>query len=455
MAARVSVTALQLAFRVSVTGTRMIPAAMEATVRKAVAEILGAIRATVERLAAMPGMHEIYAAPSGRVVPHLRVVSPLAEGADRLVAEEALKRGYALDAILPFEQSEYERDFPESLDRFRTLLAHAGGRVLALDGGRGVAEWRSYEAVGRHVVRNCDLVIAIWDPDVPPKGRGGTEDTILFAVETGLPVWWIDASGRRPAALVETSEHFRDLMGAPRNEDARARLDAGIEHRLVPPTPERGVERGLLDRLVATMRRFARLEPDPLRAFLTERERRRADWRLFDRVMHVAARGSPFRWPDAQLPVPAVSQSDDGYWSGISNRTRRLSIRCADRHRNAGLFMIGFLALGAAAGAIGLALQVSDIGRDGFVLVVAALSVALVCGLATADRLGRWKERWEGYRALADLARAQQALGWIGWNLTQADTEQVRLFDVAEVGSNRLRRQGDRVASAHHRTRRS
>ena len=59
------------------------------------------------------------------------------------------------------------------------LLARAEGRVLEIDGGRGPNhEWRSYEAVGRLIVRNCDLLIAIWDDEVPPKGLGGTRDTI-------------------------------------------------------------------------------------------------------------------------------------------------------------------------------------------------------------------------------------------------------------------------------------
>ena len=177
LAAPVSAAALPLAFRIGVTGTRDIPAAAEPTVRHAVADILDAVRATVERVAAIPAVSGIYASPQGRIVPFLRIVSPLAEGADRLAAEVALKRGYVLDVALPFEQPEYERDFPGSIDGFRKLLAHAGGRVLALDGARGMDEWRSYEAVGRHVVRNCDVLLAIWDPDVPAKGRGGTEDT--------------------------------------------------------------------------------------------------------------------------------------------------------------------------------------------------------------------------------------------------------------------------------------
>ena len=66
------------------------------------------------------------------VPPALRANSPLAEGADRLFATEALALGYHLTCIMPFAQSEFERDFeaphaigPDPLDDFRTILARA------------------------------------------------------------------------------------------------------------------------------------------------------------------------------------------------------------------------------------------------------------------------------------------------------------------------------------------
>src|SRR5207245_202586 len=96
--------------------------------------------------------------------PLLRLISPLADGADRLVAEEGLRLGYRLEAALPFAQAEYEQDFdPPSREQFHALLAEtmadppvAPARMLALDGSRGGLADASYEAVGRLVVRNCD-----------------------------------------------------------------------------------------------------------------------------------------------------------------------------------------------------------------------------------------------------------------------------------------------------------
>src|SRR3954462_12504642 len=65
------------------------------------------------------------------------LLSPLAEGADRLAAEVALARGITLRVPMPMVQSEYEKDFPEreSLEEFRKLLnaAEASWLVRADD----------------------------------------------------------------------------------------------------------------------------------------------------------------------------------------------------------------------------------------------------------------------------------------------------------------------------------
>ena len=57
----------------------------------------------------------------------LIIVSPLAEGADRIVAEEGLLLGYALHALLPFPREHYLQDFltAESRRAFERLLADA------------------------------------------------------------------------------------------------------------------------------------------------------------------------------------------------------------------------------------------------------------------------------------------------------------------------------------------
>ena len=78
----------------------------------------------------------------------LVIVSSLAEGSDRIVAAAGLAVGFALQAVLPFEKAEYERDFetPMSRSEFEELLGHACD-VFELDGAADERP-RAYEAAG-------------------------------------------------------------------------------------------------------------------------------------------------------------------------------------------------------------------------------------------------------------------------------------------------------------------
>lgn len=112
--------------------------------------------------------------------PHttFELLTPLAEGADRLAAEEALASGIKLVVPLPMAQAEYERDFTtaESLATFRQLLREADSQVdpgeeeLAKDGDTRA---RRYAAVGDYIARNSHVLILLWDGKDNQK-LGGT-----------------------------------------------------------------------------------------------------------------------------------------------------------------------------------------------------------------------------------------------------------------------------------------
>ena len=111
----------------------------------------------------------------------LRVISALAEGADRLVAEVALENGCELIAALPLEAVEYERDFPDSLGEFRALLARIpASQVFAVplaEGSTGQSvrdtsahRVRQYAQLGDFIALHSHLLVALWD------GQAGTAD---------------------------------------------------------------------------------------------------------------------------------------------------------------------------------------------------------------------------------------------------------------------------------------
>ena len=120
------------------------------------------------------------------------ILSPLAEGADRLVAEEVLKtEGARLEVVLPMPAEDYELDFRTvvSKEKFRQLLAKAGKRHEIPGMARNpempaenAADSRvvAYKLAGRFVVDRCDLLIAIWD-EKPPRNMAGTAAILEYA----------------------------------------------------------------------------------------------------------------------------------------------------------------------------------------------------------------------------------------------------------------------------------
>ena len=165
-------------FRIGVTGHRELadPDALRAAIRKAQ-------RGLIELLPVAPaaGVTSV-------------VVSALAEGADRLVAEEILADPDArLEVPLPLSPADYEEDFKTeaSKEEFRRLLTRASAIWPA-----PAAEDRNeaYEQAGRYMVDRCDALIALWDGE-DPRGQGGTAEIVAYAQENGVPIAWVNTRG--------------------------------------------------------------------------------------------------------------------------------------------------------------------------------------------------------------------------------------------------------------------
>lgn len=182
----------RLAVRVGVTGHRPVGLDKAETdlLRVQVNEVLKHIKSVAAEI--KTSFESLY---SDGASPLLRVISPLAEGADMLVAEEGLAEGYELQCALPFGRGEYERDFTDddSFGKYKILLGKATS-VLELGGSRATSdlENEAYQTAGRMVLAQSDVLIAIWDGE-EEKGKGGTGQMVRESLINEIPVVWISS----------------------------------------------------------------------------------------------------------------------------------------------------------------------------------------------------------------------------------------------------------------------
>jgi len=125
----------------------------------------------------------------------LQLITPLAEGSDRLVADIADELGVNLIVPLPMPQADYERDFssPAAVEIFRDSLKKS--RVIHLRtlrqarSGELDAEDRShqYAQMGIFISNHSQVLLALWDGKQSNK-IGGTASVVnyhLTAVMSG------------------------------------------------------------------------------------------------------------------------------------------------------------------------------------------------------------------------------------------------------------------------------
>src|SRR6266511_5181913 len=147
--------------------------------------------------------------------PHtpLILLSPLAEGADRLAARVALKNGVRLIVPLPMPQDLYERDFeaPASRAEFNALLQQAESCfALPLNGtaeedirSQGEARNDRYTFVGAYIAQHSQILVALWD-GASADAVGGTAQIVRFKLE-GVPERYVPpASASHPLDPAES-----------------------------------------------------------------------------------------------------------------------------------------------------------------------------------------------------------------------------------------------------------
>ena len=411
---------LSLTLRLGVTGHRALPSPAIPAVEAAVDAFLRAVEAELRMISGLAAAKSIYRVSiDGQITPNIRVVSPLAEGADRIVAAAGAKLGAELYFPLPFAKATYERDFDsEGLEEFRQVLGK--GNVFELDGDRDdpTARVESYQAIGRFVVGCSDILIAIWNGKAA-RGIGGSTEIVSYAIQSGVPVWWIDESGQSPPKWLGDSAALNNLDSAVAGEKAFAEMRAWIGRLALPPSVADPEREGPLGALAGGISRLWQLDQAPIEEFFNEPPlQSRLIWRAYEFMMAAVAPALA----GAPRPLPTSSIIGEAYWRQLHEAPDRLAKAYADRYRSSYVLiaLLAFIALGAGA-----VTGDQGVGVSLIVAVLEVVAVMAITALVTLNQSRRWHERWITYRLLAELCRKQYALAALGRSLPGSDVSQL------------------------------
>ena len=115
-----------------------------------------------------------------------RLLSPLADGADRLVADiylEIFKEEAKLIVPMPFSQERYMEDFDETSKKEFLEYLKISDEVLEVTNDQGC----HYKSMGYYVVNQSNTLLALWDGTFNHKS-GGTGDIVAYARSQGKEV---------------------------------------------------------------------------------------------------------------------------------------------------------------------------------------------------------------------------------------------------------------------------
>ncbi|MBD3585112.1 hypothetical protein HHX48_05110 [Salinimonas sp. HHU 13199] len=370
--------------------------------------------------------------------PVLRLISSMADGADRLLLEPSLvKEDYELACVLPFDAREYAKDFDADSQRIYFELlqkAHYGtpeSKVLELDGRREEADI-AYRDCAEVLVKNCDVLIALYDGK--DKAGYGTAWTTTLALSEKIPVIWIDTeyacqlyfmhreNGKTiTEPFTETALHkwlghillFDTLLCAPddvRKNDLTWRIlqrfnvfasEPGLSLRpeIVPDFNDRGPVTMTRGRKSLLHNGFACLRRMLISSDSIKQEVRRHEAQLPQSAKLADDGDSPqaenFHTPASHAYFAAYLRAD------------RLASFYASMHRSTFLYiyLFGAAALMVAA----LAIAFSDPVLYGQTALICALIemvlLLLIYILYKRDHYTRLHDRWLEYRCIAEFLR--------------------------------------------------
>ena len=344
--------------------------------------------------------------------PLVRILSPLAEGADRIVAMAGLALGMDLQCPLPFHADEYSHDFESngSKEEFFALLSRASA-VFELNGTRK-AEEIAYERAGRMVQEQSDFLIAIWDGE-PAAGRGGTPQMIEEAIARHLPVIWLnattesdpqlllkDATGKR--ASQPLAEKELPIAAVFISTGSSGKAATSFSHEYYAEKHPR-FDAGRLFRIFRNLVAHGSVKSGSwnISDFATSA---RTEWTLMiDKATDLPAATKQYLL-DKLCPYYAWA---DG-----------LSVHYAGLLRSGAMLTNLLSALAVMVPMIGLLYSWRRVPTHGIPSLVEFVLIGIILAITHYGQRRKWHERWLNYRQLAELLRQYSYLSPLGSPLT-------------------------------------
>ncbi len=317
----------------------------------------------------------------------LMMMTPLAEGADRIAAEVAHELGVPIVVLLPMPRHLYERDFEgASLREFQAM--HELGEQVELPLlpelteadviSQGAGRDMQYAQLGAYLAAHSHVLLAIWDGK-PSNAPGGTGHVIQFHQHDVIEL----IAGGQHRSPIDFTEDESDLVFHV------------VCSRKASGPPELGLAPG-------ETYWFTRDELKPRTLYLPDRYRM-----VFQRMAEFSSDLGLAMDPDNDYPLlPRAELARCGQGARDIDRLYHCADALARRYQSY------FFRVVRATGLLGLTagfcfVAFADWPVVHVLLLPYILCVLLVLSLGALDRHFSWQRKYLDYRVLAEGLRVQ------------------------------------------------
>lgn len=318
----------------------------------------------------------------------LQLITPLAEGSDRLVADVAIELGVDLIVPLPMPQADYELDFssPDSVRTFRETLKHARVihlRTLRRTRGNSLSledRTRQYAQMGIFISNHSHVLMALWDGKPSPE-VGGTASVVNYHLTAIMPGF--SEAEDSPNLLADNENDLVYHIVCSRNRpDGTPREDLSL-YQTIWETAQFGLESG--EHLPIEYR----IMWERLQDYGRDKEK-------YKSAIDEGGADLLKKAPDLELPIGAkeiAGQHRIADWLAIHFQKR---------------ISLGLIAIHSIAVLVGLIFIVYS-EFDGFDFLVNFFLFAFFCGfvLYKIGEYRQWHRKHLDYRTLAEGLRVQ------------------------------------------------